>query len=104
MVVIVKKPLSRFTASSLVPSVLTKLILENTAISHKNSTKAKSQFMVTRPNDIDFGPDFDKAVAAFEDHQRVISETPRHLYFLLKDQGNAMRMNFGLFEAKIRHS
>lgn len=36
MVVMVKK-LSCFTASSLVPSVLTKLILENTAIFHKNS-------------------------------------------------------------------
>lgn len=69
-----------------------------------NALKAKLQFTVTRPNDIDFGPDFDKAVVAFEDHQRVISETPRHLYFLLKEQGNAMRMNFGLFEPKVSNS
>jgi hypothetical protein len=57
---------------------------------------------LTRPNDPDFGPDFDKAVIAFQDYQTTISESPQHLYFLLKEDSNAMRMNFPLFEPKAR--
>jgi len=51
----------------------------------KDTQKVKIQFTLTRPNDPDFGPDFDKAVVAFQERQRVISETPLQLYFLLKE-------------------
>ena len=40
-----------------------------------NALKAKIQFTITKPNDSDFGPDFDKAVDAFEEYQRGISES-----------------------------
>ena len=66
-----------------------------------DAQKAKIQFTVTRPNDSDFGPDFDKAIVTFEKHQRVISKTSLQLYFLLKEGGDAMHMNFGLFEPKV---
>jgi hypothetical protein len=67
-----------------------------------DAQKAKIQFTLLRPNDPDFGPDFDKAVIAFQDYQNIISESPQHLYFLLKEENNAMRMNFPLFEPKLR--
>lgn len=70
----------------------------------EDAQKAKIQFTLTRPNDPDFGPDFDKAVVAFQEHQRVVSETPLQLYFLLKEEKNAMRMNFALFESKVCYS
>jgi hypothetical protein len=66
-----------------------------------DAQKAKLQFTLTRPDDPDFGPDFDKAVVAFQERQRVVSESSHHLYFLLQDEANAMRMNFGLFEPKV---
>jgi hypothetical protein len=66
--------------------------------------KAKLQFSVTRPNDPDFGNDYDKAVVAFQECLRAVSETPDQRYFLLKEAGNAMRMNFGLFKPKVSHS
>jgi hypothetical protein len=69
-----------------------------------DARKAKLQFTVTRPNDPDFGPDFDKAVLAFEDRQRIISDSPRHRFFLLNEEGNAMRMNFGLFEPRVSNT
>jgi len=69
----------------------------------EDAQKAKIQFTLTRPNDLDFGPDFDKAVVAFQERQRVVSETPLQLYFLLKEENNAMRMNFALFEPKVRY-
>lgn len=61
-------------------------------------TKAKLQFTVIRPDDPEFGPDFDKAIIAFEEYQRRASETPRHLFFL--EPRPAMRLNFPLFEPK----
>ena len=63
--------------------------------------KAKLQFSLTRPNDPDFGNDYDKAVVAFQEYLRAVSETQDHRYFLLKEEGNAMRMNFGLFKPKV---
>jgi hypothetical protein len=66
-----------------------------------DAQKAKIQFTLTRPADPDFGPDFDKAFSSFQRQQRVVSESPVHLHFLLKEEGNAMRMNFGLFESKV---
>jgi hypothetical protein len=67
-----------------------------------DAQNAKIQFTLTRPNDPDFGLDFDKAILAFQEYQSIVSETPKHLYFLLKEENNAMRMNFALFEPKIR--
>lgn len=67
----------------------------------EDAQKAKLQFTVTRPDDVDFGPDFDKAVIAFQEQQSVVSESPQQLFFLLKEEGNAMRMNFGLFEPRV---
>jgi len=69
-----------------------------------DAQKAKLQFTLTHPNDPDFGPNFNKAVAAFQEHQRVVSESSLHLHFLLKEEGNAMRMNFNLFDPKVRNS
>lgn len=66
-----------------------------------SALKAKIQFTITQPNDADFGPDFDKAITAFEEYQREISESPYHRYFILKEEGNGMRMNFPLFEPKV---
>lgn len=66
-----------------------------------SAQKAKLQFTITRPNDPDFGPDFDKAVTAFEECQHVISESSNHRYFIQKEEGNAMRMNFPLFEPRV---
>lgn len=68
---------------------------------NENAQKAKIQFTIVRPSDPVFGPDFDKAVIAFEEHQRGVSETPYHRFFLLKEEGNGMRMNFALFEPKV---
>ena len=68
---------------------------------NENALKAKIQFTITRPNDPDFGPDFDKAIDALEEYQRGISETSYHRYFILKEDGNGMRMNFPLFELKV---
>jgi len=68
-----------------------------------DALKAKLQFTLTRPDDPDFGPDFDKAVLAFQERQRVISESSVHLHFLLKEGGDAMRMNFNLFDAKVSY-
>jgi len=70
---------------------------------NEDTSKAKIQFTVIHPSDPDFGPDFDKAVIAFEEYQRQASETPRHRYFLLQEErtGTAMRMNFALFEPKV---
>ena len=56
------------------------------------------QFTLVRP---DFGPNFDKAVIAFEERQHQGSETLHHHYFLLKEGANAMQMNFALFEPKV---
>lgn len=69
---------------------------------NESALKAKIQFSLTRPNDPDFGPDFDKAVGAFDEYQSGISDSPFHRYFILKEEGNAMRMNFGLFEPRVR--
>ena len=68
---------------------------------NEDASKAKIQFTVMRPSDPDFGPDFDKAVIAFEEYQRQASETSRHRYFLLHEERTAMHMNFGLFEPKV---
>ena len=68
----------------------------------EDAQKAKIQFTLTRPNDPIFGPDFDKAVLAFQDYQTAISDSTQHLYFVLKEEHNALRMNFPLFEPKKR--
>ena len=68
---------------------------------NNNALKAKIQFTITHPNDPEFSPDFDKAVTAFEEYQQGISESPYHRYFILKEEGNAMHMNFGLFEPRV---
>ena len=68
----------------------------------EDAQKAKIQFTLTRPNDPDFGSDFDKAIIAFQDYQTIISETPKHLFFILKEENNSLRMNFPLFEPKVR--
>jgi hypothetical protein len=66
-----------------------------------DAQKAKLQFTISRPADPDFGPDFDKAFASFRNQQRAIADSCTHLHFLLQEEGNAMRMNFGLFEPKV---
>ena len=70
----------------------------------EEAQKAKLQFSVSRPNDPDFGADYDKAVLAFQEHQRNVSGTRDHRYFLLKEESNAMCMNFELFKPKVSGS
>ena len=69
---------------------------------NEDALKAKIQFTLSRPNDPDFGPDFDKAIDAFTEYQSSISETPLQRYFILKEENNSLRMNFPLFEPKPR--
>ena len=66
---------------------------------NNDARKAKIQFTINHP---DFGADYNKAIVAFQELQSVVSETPRHRYFLLKNEGDGMRMNYGLFEPKVR--
>jgi hypothetical protein len=66
-----------------------------------DASKAKIQFSVIRPNDPDFGPDFNKAIVAFEEYQQRASQTPCHHFFLLWEGHIAMRMSFPLFELKV---
>jgi hypothetical protein len=71
---------------------------------NNDAEKAKLQFTVARPDDPDFGPDYDKAVIAFQEYQDAISETADHRYFLLKGERNVMRLNYPLFETKVSHA
>jgi hypothetical protein len=68
---------------------------------NESAQKAKLGFTLVRPSDPVFGPDFDKAFIALDEHQHGISETPYHRHFLLKEEGNGMHMNFALFEPKV---
>ena len=70
----------------------------------EEAQKAKLQFSVSRPNGPDFGADYDKGVLAFQEHQHNVSETHDHCYFLLKEESNAMLMNFALFKPKVSGS
>jgi hypothetical protein len=53
----------------------------------EDAQKAKLQFTLAHPDDADFGPDFDKAVVAFQEQQRVVSESPVHCATLLPVEG-----------------
>ena len=66
-----------------------------------DARKAKLQFTLACPEDPDFALDFEKSVVAFDTLQDNISASTLQQYFLSKDDGNTLRMNYSLFEPKV---